>query len=495
VSCGLPSAAFAEAPSAAFALLVGVNQSADAGQPTLRYADDDAALYFALFRTLGARTYLLMRADENTRRLHPQAIAESRLPLGSSLEDTVTRLRGDVAQARAQGVKTVFYFVYAGHGDVKDGRGTIALEDRQLGGQELVRIVDRVGADQAHMIIDACYSFYLAYDRGPGGSRRPFPGLKRFGALAERSQIGLLLSTSSARESHEWEGFQAGVFSHEVRSGLYGAADADGDGLVSYREIAAFVERANAAIPNERFRPDVYARPPTSTAQFLDLRASLARHVVLPPGRHYILESGAGVRVAELHNAAPARLLRPMLLQPLFVRAPEGDEEFLLSAAPDVIDLATLKPQSSRALERGAAHESFSAIFSLPFGRASVGEFRFRALPNDTPEERLRARLEVTRRIGWAGVALGAASLLSGLGLSLASIELHGQGIAGRSQLEVATRNAQIDRQNVAAYALYGVAGALALTGTLLLTVPRRSPRLTLTASLSGGMLSFGSVF
>ena len=42
--------------------------------------------------------------------------------------------------------------------------------------------------------------------------------------------------------------------------------DTDGDGRISYREIAAFVARANAAIPGERFRPDVFARPPRSGA-------------------------------------------------------------------------------------------------------------------------------------------------------------------------------------------------------------------------------------
>ena len=91
-------------------------------------------------------------------------------------------------------------------------------------------------------------------------------------------------------------GFQAGVFSHEVRSGLYGAADANGDGQVSYREIAAFIERANAAIPNERFRPEVYAKEPTSGRNLLDLRTGLARRLELDgssPG-HYFIEDARG---------------------------------------------------------------------------------------------------------------------------------------------------------------------------------------------------------
>ena len=66
--------------------------------------------------------------------------------------------------------------------------------------------------------------------------------------LRPRENVGLLLSTSSARESHEWSGFESGVFSHEVRSGLYGAADADGDGRVSYAEIAAFPPKTAAGL-------------------------------------------------------------------------------------------------------------------------------------------------------------------------------------------------------------------------------------------------------
>ena len=76
-------------------------------------------------------------------------------------------------------------------------------------------------------------------------------------AAGRAGRVGYLLSSSASGEAHEWAGFEAGVFSHEVRSGLYGAADADGDGRVTYPEIAAFVRRANATITNESFRPQV----------------------------------------------------------------------------------------------------------------------------------------------------------------------------------------------------------------------------------------------
>ena len=49
----------AEPESATFALVVGVNTSLDKDVAPLKYADDDAARYFDLFRLLGARTTVL----------------------------------------------------------------------------------------------------------------------------------------------------------------------------------------------------------------------------------------------------------------------------------------------------------------------------------------------------------------------------------------------------------------------------------------------------
>ena len=50
---------------------------------------------------------------------------------------------------------------------------------------------------------------------------------------------GVVVATSSEAETHEWSRFDGGVFSHELRSGLLGSADLDGDGQVRYDEIAA----------------------------------------------------------------------------------------------------------------------------------------------------------------------------------------------------------------------------------------------------------------
>lgn len=484
---------------ARFALVIGVNQSADPTEPVLRYADDDAALYFELFRSLGARAYLVTRLDNNTRRLHPQAAAEASAPRRTAFEQTLAQLQADVARAQGEHVRTLLYIVYAGHGSVVDGQGRIALEDAQLTGADLAQFIDRSAADEAHVIIDACYSFYLAYPRGPGGRRRPIGGLRRLGPLAESNRVGLLLSTSSARESHEWEGFQAGVFSHEVRSGLLGAADADGDGSVSYREIAAFVERANVAIPNERFRPDLYARPPQKSELLLDLRPALDRHVVVPGGAHFVLENVDGVRLADLHGAPghQSRLARPTLGAPLYLREAGSALEFQIPAAPDRVALSMLEPGVAHVAERGAAHQAYSQLFTRPFDAGVVAAYQFRPLFDASVEERVEARQVRRRTAGLVQLTLAGATLVTGAALSFSALVLRDANAQGLSQAQVFSQNAEIARRNLGAAILYGTTAALVVSGAALLIAPRLASRraLALAVHPSGGAIEWAGAF
>jgi hypothetical protein len=191
-----------------------------------------------------------------------------------ALDGEVDTLARDLGQARARGVRTLLYVAYAGHGQVRDGIESLTLEDGPLTGGELLRdVVGRVGADRSHLLIDACNAYLLAFARGPGGEPRELHGFVELAAASQSGRVGYLLASTASGESHEWAGFQAGVFSHEVRSGLYGAADADGDGRVSYAEIAAFVTRANQVIANDRYRPQVVARAPEGSDTLIDLRA------------------------------------------------------------------------------------------------------------------------------------------------------------------------------------------------------------------------------
>jgi hypothetical protein len=467
----------AEERDATFVLIVGTNASIDRELRPLRYADDDAARYLELFRALGAQTTILTRTDEATQKLHPQATAEARAPVRAELDAAVLRVRADVARARARGVKTSFYFVYAGHGNVKDGRGYITLEDARLDGRDLDAIVERVAATHAHVIVDACYSSFLALGRGPGGERRSARGFTGIGGLAARESTGLLLSTSSARESHEWEAVQAGVFSHEVRSGLYGAADANGDGRVSYAEIAAFVQRANAGLVNEKYRPDVFARAPHDEDTLLDLRDGLKRRLEIDGARHghYILEDARGVRIAEFHNAKghDVKLLRPLANGNVYVRRVADDLEFIVGAAEPVVLLASLDASPLHAQARGgAADESFRAIFSSPFGAEDVAAYVPRPIP--TYEE---PKTPWQKPAGYTALAVSGAAAVGAVTCLVAAQAVRAGAADADPQASLARRNDDIRALNTAALALGGVSLAGAAVGVSFLVVPAQSAR------------------
>lgn len=285
--------------------------------------------------------------------------------------------------------------------------------------------------------------------------------------LSDDGRVGLLLSTSSVRESHEWEAFQAGVFSHEVRSGLYGAADADGDGRVSYKEIAAFVERANAAIPNERFRPEVHARPPKDGPWLVELGKALEHRIEVDgkEAMHLRLEDSKGVRLADFHNAEGQRLwvARPIGTGPLYVRRVADGQEYRVDGMPEVVQLAALTPQQPAVASRGAEHEAFSLIFSLPYDRRAAEEYDFR-LP--VPLAPLPATPSWRRTAGWSALGLAGATLGGGVWTTMSARGVRAGDTGGLTHAEATRRNQRIqtlNRRSTALYATGAVAGAVGL--------------------------------
>ena len=495
-----------EGKAATFALIIGSNRSVDSDLPALKYADDDAASYLDLFRVLGARTYLLSRLDDNTRRLHAQASAEALEPKRTVFDQAVAQITADVTRARERQVETVLYFVYAGHGNVRDGEGYVTLEDTRITGSELARIVAAIPATHVHLIVDACASYYLAYSRGPGGERRPLTGFQDSALIASDPRVGLLLSTSSARESHEWDGFQAGVFSHEVRSGLYGAADADGDGRVSYREIAAFISRANGAIPNDRFRPQILARAPRDIDTLLDLREGLKRRLDIDGvhAAHYWLEDSRGLRLLDVHNGdgQPVHLVRPSPNGPIFVRRADDETELVLPSSPDVVSLADLIERPTQVASRGAAHEAFNLLFALPFDRNVVATYidstvvplppmqvpPIEAPPRDAHAGRGR------RLMAWGAVGLGAVGAGVAAGLSIAAGTVAAGSSRQESQADVAQRNRRISAFNTGAIVSLLAGGLSTATGVALLLWPD-APHTQPGAVRLGGFIGYGGSF
>lgn len=482
----------AEAAPATFALVIGVNQSVDTNAAVLRYADDDAVRFRDLFRTVGASAHLLTRMDASTRRLYPTAAADV-APRAQELRREVAEVAAEVAAARRSGRHTVFYLVYAGHGAAGDDGGYVTLEDDRLGGPDLLkRIIDPVNAAETHVIVDACHSFFLVLDRGPGaGRRRALSGFVQLGAIARRRDIGLLLSTSSARESHEWAAFQAGVFSHEVRSGLYGAADADGDGAISYTEIAAFIDRANTSVPNERFRPEVFSRPPEGGGLLLDLRGAPANRIEVSGAErgHFFVEDTSGVRLADFNDAAGVRLVRPSP-DKLYLRRAGGDDEreYVLPPSTEPLRTAALALQDAHASVRGAANDAFTTLFALPFGADIVAAYSQRAtvVARSAAVEDGSAR-RVRRWSGAAAGVVGAGLIAGGVVSYLDARSLRSGINADTPQDVVARTNDRVDSKNRTTGILFGAGAAAAATSAILFLWPD-SP-----VELSAGATAFSA--
>jgi hypothetical protein len=343
---------------------------------TLRYADDDAVRWTVLFRTFGAEVELLTDPDAESERLYGPDIPAHRSPTHAEVMRAMARLRGAIEHAHAEGLRTAFYFIYAGHGDEEEGEGFVGLADGRLRRRELEdKILAVSGADTNHVIVDACRSYYIAYDRGPGGTRRPWPEpYFDTGTAARFRNTGFVLASSSGGSTHEWEEFQAGIFSHEVRSGLLGGADANGDGKITYAELAAFVRVANQAVRNERYRPEILARAPSNGDDvLLDVRDAVAGHVRFGAGLagRQVLEDGLGVRWADVHPGPLQNLTLALPAEPwgsreLFVESLATNTEYRVTAGADV-DLTREKPQPRSLLARGALHEAFALLFTLPF--------------------------------------------------------------------------------------------------------------------------------
>lgn len=372
-----------------YALIVANNQSNDPKVAALQFADDDGARYYAVLKPVAREVALLTVLDEETQRRFPGLAAQTRPPTRRELREALARLNARMKADREAGRRPVFFFVFTGHGKRGEaGEGSIALLGEQFTRSDLfAEVLQPLQASVTHLIIDACDSYFFVNQRGSLPSA-PSEAAVVAQFLEERSldrypDVGVVLSTSSQQESHEWAAISAGVFSHEVISALLGAADVNGDGRVEYSELRAFVAAANQQVDDPRGRVQMFARPPAGdrAAPLADLGAAAASAYLLLPagvqGRHW-LEDGHGVRLADF-NKEPER---PLLLalpagQVFFLRTAGREARLETGAAGRLIDAGQLAwTQASVASRGGSLGESFREhLFERPYGPHFYGGF------------------------------------------------------------------------------------------------------------------------
>ena len=425
------------------ALVVANNHSAELGRPELQYADDDGAKYFDLFRMVAGASdvELLADFDRDSARLFPEALAAAHDPTRANVLAAADRLAVRARQATAEGRRVVFYFVFAGHGDVDGGRGFLEVRDGRVTSDAEEALVKGLPAARTHVILDSCNSFFVLNPRRPGG-RQLAVTEEAARSLSDRlPNVGVLLSTSAEAEVFEWSELQSGIFSHAVRSGLLGGADVDGDGRITYDEVRAFVDVASSGIENPLYRPKVFARGPNGRGDepIFDLTTARALRLAVD-GREQRLtvRDSRELPWVDVHKEAGAALTLRLPLD----RAPGAsvDERDTATGGvtarrpvdvPDAASLVRLASLDPRPPEARGPNELLSKLFASPFGPMAFAGWREQEAHETEPvygistedAERMRLLLyevaDMQRRWRHAG---GAMLLAAGAGLGAGGV-------------------------------------------------------------------------
>jgi hypothetical protein len=475
-------------PTRAYAVIVANDRGDEPGMGPLRYADDDGARYRELFLAAGVTTELLAVLDAETQRLYPESARAARAPTRSELETVLESVFAAIGRDNQAGLRTVLYFVYAGHGSVgADGEGAMHLLDGRFTRSDLFqRVVSRSPARINHLIIDACNAYLMVARRGAGAPTEAaiasaVSGFLSREGLERHPNTGVLVSTSQAADVHEWERFQAGIFSHEVRSALAGGADVDGDGAVSYDEARAFLAAANGRVADARARIRAYALPPAihRAEPLFDRRFAKAAPMLRIPasltGRRY-LEDARGVRFADFNIGADGPLV--MMLVPsstYFLRSAHDEIRIPLEGRHPAraADAGALNGSPIELAQRGSESLAFQRdLFAIPFGRSYFEGFVAHAEVEPPPAALLLdpvpAGLSSRHAIalGLAGSGLVAAGVGLGFGLSASNQAASYRSAIGSNDDVGALRTGASQNAQLANI-LFGAAGAALVSGAV----------------------------
>ncbi|MBM4355990.1 MAG: hypothetical protein FJ109_19745, partial [Deltaproteobacteria bacterium] len=203
----------AEPEGSRYAILVG-NDVGLPVRPALRYAASDARkMRDVLLRVGGFAEKDVLLLEEGS---------------ASDLEAALGAVERRIAAVPGKAALLLFYF--SGHSD----GSALELDGDRVPFADLRRRLDESGATLRIAFIDACLSGQMIGVRGatlePAFEIDASEGLGAEGTVVVSSTS----ATEMAQESAELGG---GVFTHHLVSGLYGAADEDGDLKVSLREL------------------------------------------------------------------------------------------------------------------------------------------------------------------------------------------------------------------------------------------------------------------
>jgi hypothetical protein len=210
-----------------WAVIIGVGRYT--AMPSLKFTDDDAY-----------RVYSFLRSPEGG------SLPENQITIlideSATRENILRTMRQYFLKADANDVVMLYF---SGHGL----EGCFLPVDydgynNKLRHEEVKQIFNQSRAKHKLCIADACHSGSLNFGNGNFAAKGPAPvTLDRFYKAFEDADggIALLMSSKAEELSLEDHGLRQGVFTYYVLRGLKGAADRNGDYLITIRELYQYV--------------------------------------------------------------------------------------------------------------------------------------------------------------------------------------------------------------------------------------------------------------
>lgn len=203
-----------------FALVVGANNGGP-GRVILRYAVSDAKAMKKLLEEMGG--------------INPEDSILLEEPDRRAFFSQIHRLREIINEAKSEYRRVEVIFYYSGHSDEEN----ILLGEEKLSYKEYRKAINSMNADVRIAILDSC---------APGGFTRVKGGKKKSPFLMDTAYdmkgYAFMASSSSTEASQESDQLKASFFTHNLLSGLRGAADMTSDGRITFNEAYQYAFNA-----------------------------------------------------------------------------------------------------------------------------------------------------------------------------------------------------------------------------------------------------------
>jgi hypothetical protein len=503
-----------------YVLAIGYNglpPGGDASLQPLRFADDDAISFFAFASAVAHRAHLLTVVDVDTQRRLGASVPAASPPTTDELRRAVADLHAALADDARAGIRTTVYIYYSGHGSAAPGRDpALALLDGDLTRSKLYDdVLAELPATYVHLFVDACHAEAVVRPRDAEAHVVPTTDEDRsrytlVSTLARFPNTGAVMAATGSAQSHEWETYLGGVFTHELLSGLRGAADVNADGRIEYSEIAAFLAAANGSVRDPRARLDAVTHAPLADprASIVDLRRWPGAAVLEGRGAEsepIFVEDDRGNRLVDLR---PERDFAFGLVLPAdrtwYVHTGRGEAEIRPTPGERIAigSLALFTPPSRpRGALEAALHEG---LFATSFGPAYYRGFvdagaDFAPVPLRVDEARGPLRgpegsedAAGSRRLwGWTVAGTSAALALGAGAFGVLSLQARSDFDHTSFERAATEAEARYTRDTTAAIVLGASAVALAGVATYLFARPHANHRAAVAPTAHGLALEF----